>query len=225
MPVLGDRIRALRKDNKLTQEQLGKALGVGKSTISQYETGVSTPDPAMLQSIADYFCVSSDYLLGRTEDPRPVDMVKEQQAEHLVRILGEQLVEPGELVPVPILGRIAAGEPMYAEENVEGVEMTPKADVSGGEYFWLRVKGDSMINEGIRDGSLVLVRKQETIENGLIGAVIVNGCEATLKRIHINGDQCILVPGNPRYRPQVYHASEVTIVGEAIKVTHNLNGR
>lgn len=225
MDVLGQRIRALRKEKALTQGGLGVALRVGKSTISQYETGVSTPDATMLQSIADYFNVSLDYLLGRTDYPRPHNMLRENEADYLASILRDQLVDMGEMIPVPILGRIAAGEPIYAEQNVEGVQMTPKKDVAGGEFFWLRVKGDSMKAANINDNDLVLVRRQEALENGQIGVVIVNGDEATIKRVHINGDQCVLVPENSAYHPRVYHAKDVRIVGEAVVVNHWLNGR
>lgn len=222
---LGARLRKLRKEKSITQAELAKTMSLGESTISFYESNKREPDYNTLQKLAQYFGVSTDYLLGNTDEPRPASIIKESGIDYLARALGDQLVNLGEMEPVAVLGRIAAGEPILAEQNIEGVQMTAKTDIAGGEYFWLRVKGDSMAGAKIADGDLVLVRKQETLENGQIGVVLVNGDEATIKRVYLRGDQCMLVPENAAYQPQVYPAKEVSIVGEAVKVLHNLNGR
>lgn len=213
--MFGKRLKELRLSRGLNQSTVAAYLGVSQQAVGNYEAGKREPDTEALQRLATYFDVSLDYLLGRSGDPRTT----------LEAILGDQLVNMGEMVPVPILGRVAAGEPLYADQHVEGVQMTPKSDIEGGEYFWLRVSGDSMLGAHIREGDLVLVRRQECLENGQIGVVVVNGDEATIKRVYVNGGQCVLMPENPAYQPKVYPAREVQIVGEAITVIHRLNGR
>lgn len=219
------RLRTLRKAKDLYQKELAEKLGFPRSTIAAWETGSRTPELASAENVAEFFDVSLDYLLGRSDEPKPANIIKESGVDYLARVLGDQLVDLGEMEPVAVLGRIAAGEPIFAEQNIEGIQMTAKSDIAGGEYFWLRVKGDSMADAKIADGDLVLVRKQAMLENGQIGIVLVNGDEATIKRVYLKGDQCMLVPENTAYQPQVYPAKDVSIVGEAVKVLHNLNGR
>lgn len=220
----GNRIQALRAEQSLTQEELAQRIDISRAALSHYEKNRREPDYDTLQKLARYFGVTTDYILGRTDDPRPADVIKEQQTSYLYRILGEQLVSPDEMTELPIIGRIAAGEPILAEQNVEGREMVLKSDVVGGEFFWLRVKGDSMANQ-IADGDLVLVRQQCSLENGQIGVVLVNGDEATIKRVYYKGNQCVLSPENPAYQPQIYPASEVVIIGEVVKSMRRHNGR
>lgn len=222
--MLPKRLREQREKKQMTQSELGKMLGVERATVSRYETGDREPDSEVIRRLAGFFGVSVDYLLGQTDDPRPAQKIREQQAEYLAHLLGDQLVSPDEMTELPIIGRIAAGEPIYADQNIEGKEMVLKTDIAGGEYFWLRVRGDSMADK-IADGDLVLVRKQTTLENGQIGVVLVNGDEATIKRVYLNGDQCMLVPDNATYQPQVYPASEVIVIGEVVRSMHSHNGR
>jgi repressor LexA len=97
---------------------------------------------------------------------------------------------------IPVVGTIAAGQPLYAEENIVGYECVQKdQDID----FCLIVKGDSMINAGIHDGDIVFIRKQSDVENGEIAAVIIDGQEATLKRVYKTGDAVILRSENPKY--------------------------
>lgn len=228
MSKLPHLLRQLRGDTPL--REVAERAGISHTYLSQLEKGTDPrtgkaiqPSIETLKGLArahnypyEELLAAAGYIYTEPEPPR---------RDYLADVLGDQVVDIGEVVPVPVLGRVAAGEPIYAEQNLEGTELTPKADIAGGEYFWLRVSGDSMIGEGIKDGDLVLVRRQPTIENGLIGVVLVNGNEATLKRVYINGDQCVLVSENPAYKPQVYPASEVIIIGEVVKSLRNHNGR
>jgi repressor LexA len=107
-------------------------------------------------------------------------------------------------VDVPLLGRISAGSPILADENVEEYLAVPAGYASDEEHFALRVSGDSMVGAGILDGDVVVVRRQSTADEGDVVAALVPGPaedEATVKRLHRNGDQAILVPENPAYQP------------------------
>lgn len=226
MNILGKRIRELRIKKGLTQQRLAEMLNTTKGTISNYETGYSTPDYETLQKLADIFNVTTDYLFGRTDEI----IVKENKTTHgidkeklkdaLEDIL-DDIIPVRNIVKVPILGVIRAGEPIYAEENIEGYTIVDEEDVKGSRCFFLRVKGDSMINARIMDGDLVFVREQPDVENGEIAVVIVNGNEATIKRVYKLPDAIILQPENPKYKPIVIpkkdvERGEVRIIGKVI---------
>ena len=113
----------------------------------------------------------------------------------------------GQRQSVPILGTIRAGLPMAAEQRVEGWATADVAEPE--EHFFLRVTGDSMINAGIRDGDLVLLRRQDTAENGQIVACLVDGEDATLKRFRRQRDMVLLQPENPVYEPKLVPLSDL----------------
>ena len=120
---------------------------------------------------------------------------------------------------VPVVGRIACGEPITAEQNIESYVDAP-ADMK--IDFALICEGDSMIDAGIKDGDRVFIRRQPTVENGQIAAVRING-EATLKRVHINGGTMVLQPANASYPPLVYSLADledVAIEGLAVGFLH-----
>ena len=126
---------------------------------------------------------------------------------------------------IPILGTVAAGVPLYAEQNILGYEDVPGSLVKSGEYFFLIVRGDSMIGSRILPGDKVLIRKQPLVENGEIALVLVNGDEATLKRVKYLDGTAILYPDNPSYSPMIYPVSDVEIVGYVAQVVFNPNAK
>ena len=131
----------------------------------------------------------------------------------------------GQRQSVPILGTIRAGLPMAAEQRREGWAHADVPDPEG--YFYLRVTGDSMINAGIRDGDLVLLRRQDTAENGQIVACLVDGEDATLKRFRRQRDMVLLQPENPVYEPKLVPLSDfetgaARIVGVAVRLVREL---
>ncbi|HHW14498.1 MAG TPA: repressor LexA [Firmicutes bacterium] len=128
----------------------------------------------------------------------------------------------GEIVRLPIVGVIRAGEPLLAEQNIEGYSWVPAEEVQGGEYFFLRVKGDSMIGARIHDGDLVLIRRQEDVDDGDIAAVLVNDEEATLKRVFRSDGAWFLQPENPQMRPIIVRKQDVRIIGKAVSGRFNL---
>lgn len=196
MTYTGSRIKYLRKLDNLTQQQLADALGVAKSTISMYETGQREPDFETLEAIADYFNVEM-----RTFFP------------------GGQSV-PG-ILPLPankaypLVGDIACGTPILAEENIsEYIQFPDDMEVD----FCLRCRGDSMVDARIYDGDIVFIRQQPEVENGEIAAVLI-GEETTLKRVYRTGDTLTLVAANSAYAPMVYTGTQlenVRILGKAV---------
>jgi repressor LexA len=119
---------------------------------------------------------------------------------------------------VPLLGTIACGEPILAEENLEGKVDLPEQIHAD---FALRCQGDSMINARIFDGDIVYIHQQDTVEDGQIAAVLIED-EATLKRVHFFDDHIVLAPENPTFRPLVYwgeEMNELRILGLAVAFT------
>ena len=200
--TLGEKIKLLRKSNKITQEALAKEINVDRSSIGKYETG-TTPSMDILIKIASYFNVTTDYLLGNKNTD-------------VFSINGIEAIKTKKL---PILGNIACGEPIYAEEEFTGyisVDEDLQAD------FCLYAKGDSMIGAGIKDGSIVFIKQQDSIENGKISVVLIDN-EATLKRVYIDEEnkRLILNPCNDKYAPIIIEekqleSGEVRILGKAV---------
>lgn len=118
---------------------------------------------------------------------------------------------------VPLVGRIAAGSPILAEEDIEEIFPLPTELVGNEPVIMLRVQGDSMINAGIFDGDLVVVRRQPDAQNGELVAALINGEEATVKRFRREGDRVLLIAENPAYEPIVLTAG-VEIVGKVVAV-------
>lgn len=125
---------------------------------------------------------------------------------------------------IPIVAEIPCGAPVFTESNVTGTFPvdTSEINLNGGEYVWLRAKGDSMIGAGIKTGSLVLMRLQPEVEDKDIAAVCVDEENATLKRILFVDGSVILMPENPSMTPSSYHKSRIRIVGKAVRVVSEL---
>lgn len=199
----GDKIRTLRKQLGLTQTELGEKLGVKTNAVSKWECGrVEDIPTSKIKAMATLFEVPPSYLI---DDQLPA---------------GATPVDLPSLHRVPILGRIAAGLPLYAEQNIEGYTLT---DLNGGaEYFALRVTGDSMNAMRIQEGDLLMVRRQDTVENGEVAVVMVGESDATVKRFYATNNTVTLMPQstNPKHQPQIYDLKKTTIqvLGKVVKV-------
>jgi len=204
--TLPQRLRYLREKHGLSQKDLAQKFGISNFALSRYERGEADPDSELIKKFAEFFGVSADYLLGLTDNP---------DVDDILRRIGA--VPLGKTVKLPVLGVIRAGEPIYAEQNIIGEEEVPVEDVRGGEYFFLLVEGDSMINAGILPGARVLVRRQDFVDDGAIAVVLVNGEEATVKRVRFLNGQILLMAANPAYEPKVYPADEVKIIGKVVQ--------
>lgn len=185
----------------LTQAQISELTGIPASTLSGYYSERSTINPGNLQILADFFRVPKGLI-----DPRFNDTAEEaisKAFEKPVLNIAKR---------VPLLGSIAAGVPILATENIEdyfNIDKKIKAD------FCLRIKGDSMINVNILDGDIVFIKKQEDLEDGEIGAVLVDD-SATLKRFYRENGSVILQSENSTYKPIVISKGEVKILGKMV---------
>ena len=201
---IGDKIRMLRKQKGLTQTELGEKLGVKTNAVSKWECGRVEDIPmSKVKAMSVLFDVPPSFLIDDEQLPSnatPLDV----QSFHRI----------------PILGRIAAGLPLYAEQNIEGYTMT---DLNGGaEYFALRVKGDSMNAARIQEGDVLIVRRQEEVENGEVAIVMVGDDDATVKRFYSTGNTVTLMPQstNPQHQAQMYdlRKTKIKVLGKVVKV-------
>lgn len=208
---LGDRLKSLRSIHKLRQEDLAERVQVSRTAVGHWETGNTEPDTDTLRKLADIFHVSIDYLLGRTDAAREPSPLSEVQASGADARNFSFRPE----IRLPVFGEIAAGTPCIADQVPETYELVRDEWLSDktSTYFWLRVKGNSMRDAGIVEGALALIHCQPTFEPDQIGVVLVNGEEATLKRIRQVDTTIILLSANPDFPPQYYPAEDVKVIG------------
>lgn len=199
---VGGQIRKYRKLRKMTQQELGFRIGVKHNTVSGYESGTNEPEQNMLFAIADVLGISINDLF-----PSPTNVIP---------------LSP-QTVPVPILGTIACGDPILAEENIRGYRHESPDLLPKGSVFYLETKGDSMYPT-IPSNAFVLIREQPDVEYGEIAAVLVNDdTEATLKRVKKQGGIVMLIPDNPEHEPIIVtEDNPARILGKAIKVSIDL---
>ena len=188
MPDFSTVFKNLRKDNNLTQAELAKKLGVAPSTVGMYERGQREPDFETLEKIAGYFSVNMNTLLG-----------KENAAEIAVGSLG---------IKIPVLGKVAAGIPITAVENILDYEEISSEMASSGEYVALKIQGSSM-EPRMYEGDVVIVRVQSSVEHGEVAVVMVDGSEATVKKVQFQSSGILLQPFNPSYEPIFYSNEEI----------------
>ena len=184
MKSIGERIKGARKSAGLTQVELAKKTKLSRSYIGDIEKDRYNPSVSTLQLIADATNSSLGALLptGNSPDPSP---------------------ESGRGIRIPVLGRVVAGIPLDAIEEVIDYEEIPKSMVATGDYFALQVKGDSMLPT-LKDGDVVIVKKQPTVDSGDIAIVLVNGNEATVKEVKESPAGITLIGHNAAvYTPQL----------------------
>lgn len=179
----------------LTQTEFAREMGYPETTVSNWFNKNTYPRPDKIQEIANYFGVRRIDLTESSDEPQTP--LKNAQS-------------------IPIIGTIAAGTPIFADENIDDyfyIDNSVRCD------FGLRVKGDSMINADIFDGDIVFIRQQPTLENGEIGAILLDD-EATLKRFTMSADSVILQAENPSMTdwPRVYTSGNIRILGKLVGV-------
>lgn len=197
-----NRLKELRlKCGFKSQKALADFLYVNQTAVSQWERGVTAPSSQMLLKLSEIYGVSVDYLLGRSEPERPA-------ASKGVRI--------------PVLDDVAAGIPLDAVTDIIDYEEIDVAMARTGEFFGLRIKGNSM-EPRMREGDVVIVRKQETADTGNTVVVLINSDSATVKKIKYGPNGITLVPTNPAYDVMFYSAAEVEslpvrIIGRVVEL-------
>ncbi len=195
-----EQLKILRKRMGLTQAAVASSLGIDRSTYAKYESGQSEPNFEMLNKISALFGTTLDLLITGTSAPSSTG---------------------GKWIPV--LGDVAAGIPIEAVEDIVDYEEIDAALAATGDFFGLRIKGSSM-EPRIREGDVVIVRKQDDADTGDTAVVMVNGDSATVKRIKKEPDGSLwLLPNNPAYDPQHFSVAEIAekpvhIIGKVVEL-------
>lgn len=214
MANFGSILKNLRLSRNITQGELAAKLGISRSAVGMYETGGREPDFEMMEAIADIFNVDMDYLMGRSQVER----------KHPITPPNSE-IPPGfqpmpEMDIVPLVGRIACGTPITAEENIERMVCVPS---KWHATFTLTCEGTSM-EPRIHDGDLVAIHSQPTVENGEVAAVRIDG-EATLKRVYLHQGFIELRAENPAFESIILAKEEmntVTIEGKAVGLCRDI---
>lgn len=198
------RLLELRKRKKLSQKDFGKIIGAAQNTVSQWENGSREPDSETINRIAKFFNVSIDYLLGNETSTKASDNG----------------------IKIPVLGEVAAGFPMFADENIIDYEEIPAEMAKNDDYFALKIHGDSM-EPRIWNNDVVIVRKQSDVDSGDIAIVIVNGDLGTCKKVVKHSSGISLISFNSKYEPMFYTTDEIktlpiTIIGKVVELRGKL---
>ena len=190
-------IKSLRLKKGLTQSELASICGVHQTAVSQWEKGRTLPDKQTLLKLSEAFGVTVDALMGVGGSAERKNLI-------------------------PVLGFVRAGTPVEAVEDIIGYEEISDELEASGEHFALKVRGDSMMPEICPD-DIAIVRKQDYIESGEIGVVLVNNLDATIKKVIIKGDSLTLVPFNNAYDPMIFNSAEIAslpvrIIGKVVEL-------
>ena len=198
--TIGQLIKQSRKEKGITQNELAKRIGVSAGAISRWESGdIENMRRDRIEKLADALGIDPNIIIG-------IEPNKEMDGN------------------IPILGRVAAGIPIDAVEEIIGYEEIPKRLLAYASYFALKIRGESM-QPNIQDSDIVIVRKQESASDGdIVIAQVNHDEEATCKRLKMYRDQIMLLSDNPAYSPQVYEAKDVHIVGVVTEVRRKLIG-
>lgn len=204
---LSQKIYQLRKRQGLTLEQVADIVGVGKSTVRKWETGmIANMRRDKIALLAKALHTTPAYLMGWNEHE-----------------YSEQNTISSSAIRIPVLGYVAAGIPISAiEDIIDYEELAPDMVKDGAEYFALQIKGQSM-EPKISDGDVVIVRKQPDVDSGQIAIVCVNGDEATCKKIMKQDSGILLLPLNPTFAPTFYSNEDIeripiTILGRVVEL-------
>ena len=209
--MFGRRLRKLREENGLTLDSLAAEYnrrffgGLNKGTLSKYENGKQEPMITVVRNLAEYFNVSVDYLTGNSDTKTSEESSKKAKG-----------------VKIPVLGNVAAGVPIDAIEDIIDYEEIDEETAKTGEFFGLRIKGDSMTPR-IAENDIVIVKKTSTVNSGELAVVLINGESATVKKYIRHDNGISLIPFNPAYEPMFFTIEEietlpVSIIGKVVEL-------
>lgn len=199
------RIKDILKSKNIKQKQMLLDCGIGINSISEMAKGRSASS-AIILKIAEYLDVSVDYLLGTTDIPDR---------------LGKNLraVETAPQTMLPVYGLVSAGRGLFADNEIIGYE-SADCKYGNGEYIWVEVSGDSM-SPDIKDGDLVLLRRQTSVENGDVGIFLVDGENGYIKKVHYSENYIMLESYNPFYPPMEFRGADVQrvrVIGKVVRL-------
>lgn len=205
------KLKELRRQKKITQENLAKIIGVERSSIGKYEASNVMPSIDVLGRIADYFGVSVDFLLGKEKTPGI-----EPNAVFL---------EEKNIYMIPLFETVSAGLGEYAQNSIiDYVPLYITSQAEAQETMCLRVHGDSMYPK-IEDGDIIQVYKQSSVDSGTIAVVLLDGEEGLVKRVEYGADWIELHSINPMYKTMRFEGRDVLrleIIGAVKKIIKNV---
>lgn len=204
MAIFKDRLLTALSVRNMSAAELSRLSGIDEATLSNYKKGKYIPKQRKTEAIANALDVSVSWLMG-------ADTPIETKVK--TNITG---------VRIPVLGYVRAGIPIEAIEEILDYEEISQDMAKQGEYFALSIKGDSM-EPKISEGDVVIVRRQEIVENGELAVVLVNGNDATVKKFYKNDNGITLISTNPAYDPFTYTKKEVNdlpvrVIGKVVEL-------
>ncbi len=204
--VVGENIRKYRTLRNMSLQEVADIIGVTKKTIQNYETGAIKIDMHRLSEISDALNVNVLKIIHGAESFFGIELPK------------------NDIVDIPLVGKICCGNGVIAYDDIQEYISTPREWLNGGEYFYLRAKGDSMTGARIQEGDLLLIRHQEEVEDGEIAAVLIDD-EAVLKRVYRYNNRIVLQSENQKYAPIILEQGgdyNVKIIGKLKKIVVNV---
>ena len=210
LQLTAKRIRLRRDELRMTLAEVGNAAGIAASTVQRYEAAsISRPKIPVLKAIAGVLKVSPQWILGFSDD-MTVESVKPP-----ANVIPADM---SDTVPVPVIGRVAAGLACYAEEHIEYYEPVSRALLSSGDaYVYLQVTGASL-SPLIMEGDLVLVRCQDMVDNGKYAVVLIDGEDGVVKRVFFSNGRIELRSENPYYPPRIFGGEDMSRIRSFGKV-------
>lgn len=216
--MIGAFLRELRKSKRLSQEEAGCMIGVTQSAVSAWEKDLQFPSTKNMRALAELYGVTLEEIARGEFVPaqKEIEYVPSDRTKKFIR--------------VPVVGRIPAGIPIEAIEDIEDWEDFPIADtVPGHRYFALKIRGDSMEPE-YRNGDTIIIQEQEECQSGDDCAVMINGDDATFKRVRRQANGLTILPLNQKYEPTFYTWEQVAsipvrIIGVVVEVRRKVTRR
>lgn len=210
MATFKDRLLTALSVRNMSAAELSRLSGIDEATLSNYKKGKYVPKQRKTEAIANALGVSISWLMG-------ADVPMHTKSDNVANIQPNS-----KAVKIPVLGYVRAGIPIEAIEDILDYEEISQDMAKQGEYFALSIKGDSM-EPRITEGDVVIVRKQEIVENGELAVVLVNGNDATVKKFYKNDNGITLISTNPAYPPFTFSKKEannlpVTIIGKVVEL-------
>ncbi|MDO4473849.1 MAG: XRE family transcriptional regulator [Eubacteriales bacterium] len=217
--LIYDRIRMLCKEKGVTVTGTEMELGFARGSLCKIDK--NKPSMERLQKLADYFKVEADWLVGASEYRTKREMLQHFDDITDIPALRSEIFRLERGSQIPVLGEVAAGQPIFAEEKYIGYEDISEKMAKSGTFFGLKIKGDSM-SPRISEGDTVIVRQQEDAESGDVVIVLINGETATCKRLMKYAEGITLLSFNPTYEPMTFSNKEilekpVKIIGKVVE--------
>lgn len=219
--TIGERIKLIREQHKMTQTELADAIGTTKQNVYKYENGIVTNIPSdRVEAIAQFFNISPSYLMGWDESDN-----SESDLSNLSNAEFDIVERPTSFARIPVVGEVAAGITSFADmQIIDYISCDDSILNDGYDYCYLKVKGDSM-EPKISEDDLVLIRVQETVDSGSYAVVLVDDDNGLVKRVEYDREHLELISENPYYPPRKFYGEEmnrVRIFGKVVKIERYL---